>query len=152
MLNTPQIILPSSSPTRPTKSNVIPKWEAELSAAVAKGIIAKGVFEWSSATRGELIFTSEFDISGQIPVRFESRPSPLHWGAVDISIVVDPHENKKLNERPGDIVPMFTRQGVRQGEATAIASIHDGDCARPGITFLYVSRRFRKRWQHVRGL
>ena len=139
---------PLGSPRR----NGIPDWESYLCAAIGRGLTAKDVFGWSLASRNNLIFTSEFDLPNEIPVRFESRPSGQHWGAVDINIVVAPRANSNLNQRPGDVLPMFSSQGLRQGEATAIACIYDVDCVRPGIALLFVSRELRRRLQHVPAL
>lgn len=152
MKNSPPKLLRPSSPSSSFKKNAIPSWEAELSAAVAEGIIAKGVFEWSSAARGNGIFTAEFDLLGEIPVRFESRPSHGYRGTVDVHIVISPRAPLNLNVRPGCVLPVFSDKGVRQGEATAFCRIYEGACVATSISFLYVSRSIRKRWQHVCGL
>lgn len=143
---------PSYQLLRPSRHSAIPEWETELCTAIGEGLIAKDVFTWSSATRSNLIFTSEFDLPSEITVRFESRPSQQHWGAVDISIVVGPRANTNLNERLGTILPMFSAEGARQGDVTAVSRIYDGGWVTPSIALLYVSRQFSERWQHVCGL
>jgi hypothetical protein len=150
MLNIPRSTLPTMHQSlRSPRHRSIPEWETKLCAAIGDGLVAKGVFDWSSARRGNLILTSEFDLPGDIPVRFESSPSQQHFGAVDVSIVVYPRANLSLGERPGDIGPLLSSKGVRQGDATAMACIYDRECGPPGIALLYVSRWLQRKWQHV---
>lgn len=149
MLNPFQTPLPPSSPSRSSKGSAIPKWEVELTAALVEGITAKRAFELSSSTRGNWTYTSEFVLPGEIPVLVESSPSPMYWGAVDFKIVIDPRPPQTLAERPGCILPMSSAEGLRQGQVTAFSRIHVGGSVAPGIIYLYVNRRFSKRWQHV---
>ena len=124
-------------------------WNAGLTAALAEGIVANRVFDWSSVNRNNLTFTGEFELPGGVAVRFESRPSAEYWGAVDLRIVVAPRPVTKLNERPGDVLPFSSPRGLRQGQATALGTIYLGSRKTPDITLLYVHHTFRRRWQHV---
>ena len=150
MLNIPR----STSLTRPQSQRSprhpgVPEWETKLRVGIGDGLVARQIFDWSSARQGNLIFTSEFDLPGELLVSFESCPSQQHWGAVDVSIVVCPRATLGSSKRPGDILPLLSPLGRRQGEATAIATMHDGDCSPPYPAFLYVSRWLQRRWPHV---
>ena len=138
--------------SRPSKKYALPKWENDLILAIEKGLIAQRVYEWSSATHLNLTYTGEFDLPGGIPVRIESRPARNGWGSVEISIVVDPDPPTNLNERPGEVLPIFSPKGLRQGQVTAVAGIHFGGYPTTTIGILYVKRGFPKRWRHVCGL
>ena len=149
MMNSPNAPRPSRSRRRFSNRNAVPIWQVQLSAALVKGITAKRAFELSSSTRGNWTYTSEFVLPGEIPVLVESSPSPMYWGAVDFKIVIDPRPPQTLAERPGCILPMSSAEGLRQGQVTAFSRIHVGGSVAPGIIYLYVNRRFSKRWQHV---
>ena len=148
--------LPTSIPirtmSRASKRKAIPEWETKLTAAIADGLIAHDVFKTSSAIYGKLTYTTEFELPGGLLVRFESRPSPKHWGAVAISIVVEPDPKMDLDQRPNEVLPIMTSKGMRQGQVTAISTIYFGEPSPPHIALLYVNRFFSKRWRHVRGL
>ena len=125
------------------------KWETAFCAEIAEGLAAKGVFDWSSARRANLIFTSEFELPGQILTRFEARPSQNLWGAVDVTIVVSPRKEHNSDGRMEDVLPLENLKGVRQGEATAMAVIIDGRCTPSSIAIYYVSQRLRRQLRHV---
>lgn len=148
----PPASIPIRNRSRSVKSKGIPKWETKLTAAIADGLIAKDVFKTSSAIYGKLTYTTEFELPGGLLVRFESRPSPTHWGAVAISIVVEPNPPMDLDQRPCEVLPIMTPKGLRQGQVTAITTIHFREPAAPYIALLYVNRFFPKRWRHVGGL
>lgn len=137
---------------RLSNRDVVPFWQFQLSAALVQGITAKRAFEMSSSTCGNLTYTSEFDLPGEIPVLVESSPSPTYWRAVDVKIVVDPHQPQTLEERPGCVLPMSSAEGWEQGQVTAFSTIHVGGSVPLGIVYLFVNPRFPKRWQHVCGL
>ena len=143
---------PSSSSPGRSKKYAIPKWEAHLIAAIEDGLIAKCVYQSSSASHDNLTYTGEFELPGGIPVRFESRPARNNWGGVDVDMVVDPNPPANLNERPGGILPIFSPKGLRQGQVTAVAGMHFGGYPTTAIGILYVKRGFIKRWRHVCGL
>ena len=148
----PPASIPIRNRSRSVKSKGIPKWETKLTAAIADGLIAKDVFKTSSAMHSKFTYTSEFKLPGDILVRFESRPSSLYWGAVSISIVVAPHPHTDLNQRPCEVLPIMTPKGLRQGQVTALSTVHFGEPGPPYIALLYVNRFFPKRWRHVCGL
>lgn len=150
MLNIPRNTFPTMHQShRSPRLRAIPEWEINLGAEIGDGLVAKGIFDWSSAQRGNLIFTSEFNLPGEILVRFESCPSRQYSGAVDVSIVVCPRPNVDSKVRPWDILPLLSPKGVRQGEATAIARIYDRDCRTPSIALLYVSRWLQREWRYA---
>lgn len=148
----PRASTPIRNRSRSVKSRGIPKWETKLTAAIADGLIANDVLKISSAIYGKSTYTTEFELLGGLLVRVESRPSPKDWGAVDISIVVEPNPDTGLNQRPGEVLPIMTPKGLRQGQVTALSTIHFGQPGTPYIALLYVNRFFPKRWQHVCGL
>ena len=152
MKNPPSTSIPIRNKFRSSRRNAIPYWENNLSTAIGEGLTASGAFEWSSVTRNNLTFTGEFELPGGMLVRFKSHPSPRHWGAVDISIVVEPHPQTNLNNRPQDVLSIMTPKGLRQGQVTAMSTIHFGDRGTPYIALLCVNRAFPKRWQRVCGL
>lgn len=127
----------------------LPKWENAFCAAISEGLDAKAAFEWSSAQHANLIFTSEFELPGQIPVRFEARPSQSLWGAVVVTIVVSPRKEHNSDGRMGDVLPLVDMKGVHQGEATAKAFLIDGRCTPSSIAIYYVSQRLQRQWRHV---
>ena len=139
-------------PSRQSKKYALPKWEENLILAIEKGLIAQSVNEWSSATHLNLTYTGEFELPGGIPVRIESRPVRNNWGEVDVHIVVDPNPPAILDERPGEVLPIFSPKGLRQGQVTALARMHFGGYPTTAIGILYVKRGFIKRWRHVCGL
>lgn len=147
---------PSLDPNKPwfrsSKKHPVPHWETTLAAAIGDGLIAEDVFKTSSAMHSKFTYTSEFKLPGDILVRFESRPSSLYWGAVSISIVVAPHPHTDLNQRPCEVLPIMTPKGLRQGQVTALSTVHFGEPGPPYIALLYVNRFFPKRWRHVCGL
>jgi len=151
MKNSP-LLDPNKPWFRSSKKHPVPQWETTLVAAIGDGLIAKDVFKTSSAIHSNLTSTSEFELPGEILVRFESRPSPSYSGAVNISIVVAPNPHTELNQRPCEVLPIMTPKGLRQGQVTALATIHFGERGPPYITLLYVNRFFPERWRHVCGV
>lgn len=143
---------PARTPSRRNIKYVTPKWESDLILALEKGLIAQGVYEWSSATHLNLSYTGEFKLPGGIPVRIKSCPARNNFGGVDINIVVEPNPPANLNERPGEVLPIFSPKGLRQGQVTAVAEMHFGGYPTTAIGILYVKRGFIKRWRHVCGL